>query len=425
MSGGTAPGRPGLSRARGRSAGEGGGRSGVAVGCLVGIVLLVILVLAAVLFLGPLARSTAIGLARDNPQALRLPFVATLVEEELGAALVTPAGTSGPVVLTIEPGTRVAGIAAIAAEAGLVPDPLVLTWQIVRLGLEGRMQSGTFTIPAGIAPAELAERLAGPPDPPPARVTLAFRPALRLEQMAAYLATVEELELDVKDFLALVQDPPRELLERHPHLEALPRGASLEGFMGQGTFEVETAISAEALVDLLLDDWAAEMGEDLPARAKAAGLSVYEAVTLASIVEREARVDRERRKIAGVYTNRLNEKLNPTRIMNADPTVIYAADTLALADLSLKEWTRYVFWDLLGRPLAEVAVPDALASFQTYLNPGLPDAPIATPTRASLDAALDPDVRQGFLFFYACPGSETHDFAKTLAQHEANIAGCS
>ena len=69
-------------------------------------------------------------------------------------------------------------------------------------------------------------------------------------------------------------------------------------------------------------------------------------------------------------------------------------------------------------------MPAALASHQTYQNPGLPDWPIATPTRTSIEAALGPAVKKKNLFFYACPGSDTHKFARTIAQHDRNIRNC-
>jgi UPF0755 protein len=69
-------------------------------------------------------------------------------------------------------------------------------------------------------------------------------------------------------------------------------------------------------------------------------------------------------------------------------------------------------------------VPADLASYQTYDNPGLPDGPIATPSLASIQAALNPDTRQHYLFFYACAGAKTHEFAKTLSQHNRNIRSC-
>jgi cell division protein YceG involved in septum cleavage len=138
-------------------------------------------------------------------------------------------------------------------------------------------------------------------------------------------------------------------------------------------------------------------------------------------------VDADRARIAGVYWNRLDPKLNGLTggLMQADPSVVYASDSMALGDLAVNKWPGYLFWDTLGvADLATVNVSGELQSHQTYQNPGLPLWPIATPTRASLEAALDPNTSKDLLFFYACPGSDTHTFARTATQHSRNIARC-
>jgi UPF0755 protein len=184
-------------------------------------------------------------------------------------------------------------------------------------------------------------------------------------------------------------------------------------------------VDPETLVRLLLDDWGAEVGDQLVARARRHPLGLYGVVSLASIVEREAASDRDRDRIAGAYLNRLDRDLNPTLLMDADPTVVYASDTMRLRDLAFREWPSYLFWDTLGvASLADVPVSKDLQSWQTYVNPGLPDGPIATPSAASIAAVLDPDRKDRYLFFYACPGADTHKFAKTYADHVANIARC-
>ena len=163
------------------------------------------------------------------------------------------------------------------------------------------------------------------------------------------------------------------------------------------------------------------------AQARRKGVDFYDALTIASLVEREVKVDGDRRKVAGVYWNRLDERLNGATggLMQADPTVVYATDTMALEDRNLNRWPDYLFWDTLGvADLATVDVSPRLRSHQTYQNPGLPDWPIASPTRKSIEAALDPDRRKDLLFFYACPGSDTHTFARSAAQHARNIAKC-
>ena len=109
------------------------------------------------------------------------------------------------------------------------------------------------------------------------------------------------------------------------------------------------------------------------------------------------------------------------KILNADPTVIYAADTVNLAAAQFDTWQQYVFWTVPEAPLRDVVLPDSLAGYNSYLLPGLPPGPIATPTVASLDAALAPDTAETYIYFLAIPdGSGAHVFAKTKKEHDAN-----
>jgi UPF0755 protein len=140
------------------------------------------------------------------------------------------------------------------------------------------------------------------------------------------------------------------------------------------------------------------------------------------LVERDG--DAERAKVAGVYANRLDPRLNPTLIMNADPTVIYARDTMALDDARFDTWQEFFFWAAMKDSLGEFVVPPELQSYQTYQDPGLPDSPIATPAKASIRAALEPDTSNDILFFNACPGAKRHTFARTLEQQQRNLARC-
>jgi UPF0755 protein len=152
------------------------------------------------------------------------------------------------------------------------------------------------------------------------------------------------------------------------------------------------------------------------------GLTFYQVMELASIVEREAVLDDERPLIAGVYQNRIDgiEGVT-THLLNADPTVFYAIDTVALEGLDFDDWQRYSFWKPPGVPLADVALPEALQGFQTYQTPGLIPWPICTPSLPSIDAALEPDAADQYIYFLAIPdGGGAHAFAKTKAEHDEN-----
>ena len=198
----------------------------------------------------------------------------------------------------------------------------------------------------------------------------------------------------------------------------LPKGASLEGYLWADTYRVLADTSAEELIVMILNRFREVVGEERMTVPEARGLTFHQVVTLASVVEQEVIVADEAPLVAGVYQNRLAKKM----LLQADPTLHYATDTLALAKLPVADWVSYVFWKPLEATYAEVKFPKALRGFQTYQNVGLIPGPICTPSLAALDAALEPDTKTGYLYFVArTDGSKAHAFAKTYAEHLANL----
>ena len=414
-----------LRRARQRDA-----NSGAWKGLLFVVVLLIGLVIGGWIVARPVIGPAVTGLFEQNPGILHMPIVADLLRAELGDRLGKPASSEATEVkFVIDPGQTVDEIQENLVDAGLLTDPLAFKYLIMSDRVDQLLEAGTYTMDTGMSPQAVVTRLAADPDPPTPVVNLALRPGLRIEQIAAYLqAQTEETELslDPKEFLDLATDPRPELFDEFPFLRQVSEGNSLEGFLAGGVYPVPMDINADEFLHLLLQEWEEDSG-DLVAQARKKGIDFYDALTVASLVEREVKVDSDRAKVAGVYWNRLDPKLNGATggLMQADPTVVYATDSMALDELATGKWPNYLFWDTLGvADLATVNVSPELQSHQTYQQPGLPDWPIATPTRASIEAALDPDTRKDFLFFYACPGSDTHTFAKTAAQHSRNIAQC-
>ena len=173
---------------------------------------------------------------------------------------------------------------------------------------------------------------------------------------------------------------------------------------------------------MMLDAFYQRVGADRLAVAKSRGLTFHEVLTLASIVEQEAQQDEERPLIAGVYQNRLNPKKWPTGLLQSDPTIFYVNDTLQLETLTFADWTQYVFWAAAQRAQLPVPLPADLAGYNTYTSKGLPPGPICSPALASIDAALAPNTKTGYLFFIAKgDGSGTSAFAKTQAEHDQNV----
>ena len=141
---------------------------------------------------------------------------------------------------------------------------------------------------------------------------------------------------------------------------------------------------------MMLDTFIDRVGEDRLKVPEKRGLTFYQILTLASIVEREAVLDDEKAKIAGVYQNRIDRKPQvKTGLLEADPTVIYAVDTNKLDGYS-EDWEKYVFWTVPDGGMRDQPLPEALDAYNTYKHRGLPPGPIAAPTVASIDAALKP-----------------------------------
>ena len=400
--------------------------------------LMVILVVALVivaggLFLGiPALRSFAAGMAEGNTSAINYPFVGGLVRDELGASLTTPAGTDATAVpITVASGETVKQIGADLANNKLIARPLVFQYLVASQGAADKIQVGLFNLNQTMTPQQIVDRLQKTPDPKNPLVAVALRAGLRLEQIAAELQTLD-LTMNSKDWYDEAISPPDQLRSDYPWLSELPAGRSLEGFLGLGVvYSVPKDATADQFMRMLLDQWAKTVGQDVIDQANKGKMSFYQILTLASIVERETGLDTEKPQIAGVYVNRLKGLLDNIKLLDSDPTVVYAKDSMKLKDVKFGDWATYAFWNLDGiSSMQAFPVSDDLKGYQTYQNVGLPPGPIDSPGLASIQAAISPDTSGGYVFFYACPPTQSdttqpkHKFATTLAQQQKNIAKC-
>ena len=189
-------------------------------------------------------------------------------------------------------------------------------------------------------------------------------------------------------------------------LETLQPYPGLEGFLFPATYGFSRNALPHQRVQQLVNAFDERYREHiLPLLPQAEGRSLYEIVTLASIIEREARVPEERPLIASVFVNRLELGLP----LQADPTVQYALGGDPANVRQFGYWKRE-----LSLTDLEVDSP-----YNTYRNPGLPPGPIANPGLDSLLAAADP-ADTNYLFFVARPDG-SHVFAETLEEHRQNV----
>ena len=379
----------------------------------------------------PLVRAAVVPWAEGNSSALKIPFVEDLVREDLGAALTTPAGTDpSNVTFVVDTGDTPATLAPRLAEAGLVKSERAFLFEARQHDLVSKLVAGQFALAGNLTPAGVVNGLVNN-RVVVSTVEVTFREGLRIEQMTAKLATVTGTAVDPAAFYELAMHPPAELLGDFPWIlpaDVHPKGASLEGFLYPATYALrvgdEQATTAEDLVRMMLKAFYDRVGQDRIDVPEKRGLTFYQVLTLASIVEREAVLDKERALIAGVYQNRLDPKKFPLGLLQSDPTIFYVHDSLKLAAMDRAAWTKYVFWDALpdGYKLPK-PLPDELAGFNTYTSKGLPPGPICSPSVESIDAALVPNTKAGYLYFIAKgDGTDSSAFAKTLAEHERNVA---
>ena len=181
----------------------------------------------------------------------------------------------------------------------------------------------------------------------------------------------------------------------------LTRGVSdLEGFLFPDTYVVTRTTSARQIVDRMVANFRQHFTPEIQRRAEALGLTTRQAVTLASIVQRESSVKSEGPVIAGVYLNRLRRGMR----LQADPTVVYALKRDG-------KWTA-----TLHRSDYDYESP-----YNTYLHEGLPPGPICSPGADALRAAVNP-AHMAYLYFVADPTNGGHTFSATFEDHLVAIA---
>jgi UPF0755 protein len=345
------------------------------------------------------------------------------------------------VTVDIQQGASETAIGQLLHEQGLISSEIAFQYAIINAEREGTIAFGTFDLSPTLRPSEIVAALQGVEFGPTTTVTL--REGLRLEEVVATFSA-SEMTMNMEEFAALLQAPPADLLNQFDFFADLPAGRSLEGYILPETLEYQISgesATPRAVVERLLGEFGSALTQEIRDGIAAKGLSLDEAVIIASIVEREAVVDEERPLIAAVYMNRFLDPDNgqTAGLLNADPTLQYGLVTGEVrpighpllagtegSTLPVDEWGAVEWWPQLQVGGGEVALEEYLLGFQTYTQAGLPPMPIAAPRIGSLQAVADAPVDDGYLFFVAgCPDGTrdgSHYFSRTLDEHNANIA---
>jgi UPF0755 protein len=316
-------------------------------------------------------------------------------------ALNTPAGTNPiPVLFVVEPGQNASTIADNLLAVGVIDNPTLFLRYVRYYGLDLQLEAGTFELAATQTIPEIALALT---DATQEEIEIRLTEGWRREQMAAEIDSRADIPFSGADFMALT-DPGAAVPPELGLSAELPAGAPLEGFLFPDTYRLSKDATATDLVTRMLATFDERVTAQMRADAITQGLSLYEVVTLASIVEREAVVAEERPTIASVYLNRLAIDMR----LEADPTVQYAMGYQPQSG----EW-----WNL---GLTQDDYTSVLSPYNTYLNDGLPPGPIASPSLSAIQAVIYPAQTHFYFFRAACDGSGRHTFAATFEEHVAN-----
>lgn len=324
---------------------------------------------------------------RMIPILLILVVLAGYLELRAQLAPVDQDRAEQQVTLEVPRNATTAQIAGLLEQEGLVRSAMVFRLYARYRGVDGQFKPGTYVLNPAMSPDAITAELVRGPDE---IIRITIPEGYTVAQIAGLLD--EKGIAEQEEFLGLTDGE-----WDYPYLKEIPADHNrLEGYLFPDTYHLGPESGPDKLIRMMLDRFNSVIEENnYVERAAERGLTLHEAVTFASMVEREARVAGERALIAGVIYNRLEMGM-PLQI---DATIQYVLDQ-----------PREV---LLYKDL-EVDSP-----YNTYKHTGLPPGPIACPGWPSLQAVIEPEDTD-YLYYVAKPDG-SHAFARTLDEHNRNI----
>lgn len=320
--------------------------------------------------------------------ALGSLVVGGLIAGALWRYYVTPeirVAAGRPVQIRIETGATTRDIASTLLKAGVIANTNGFVLRSRVTGADGRLQPGVYDLKTGMPDAEVIEVLRT--GPAIRYVTVTIPEGFRVDQIADRLE--KEAGIPREEFLSLAQKGAKRFADTHPYLAGAYKG-SLEGYLFPKTYQLHENMTAEQVVELMLEQFDRETaGLDYSAAEKR-GLDVAEVVVIASMIERESKLDEERPLVSSVIYNRLRKGMR----LKIDATIEYV-----LRDKRL----RLTNADLYTK-----------TPYNTYLHEGLPPGPISNPGLKSLQAATAP-ADTGFIYYVLTGKDGSHTFTTNLA----------
>ena len=316
-------------------------------------------------------------------------------------------GPHGPDVdYTLPAGRTASDIGSDLQRLGVIRSGRQFELLVTLMGVQNKLSAGDYTLAKNSAAANVVSQMTVKDSVAVLKVT--FPEGKRVEEMATIASKAGfGTATEFLDAVNAAPVPP-EIAAMLPPEGTVP-GYRLQGFLFPDTYILPVGSTPADLVHLMLTTFLKRFTPDLQAQAATHGLTPYQAVTLAAIVEREAVLESERPHIAGVFYNRIAAG----DLIGADPTVQFA---VALDPASVE---KFGYWK------TELTVDDLKnpSPYNTRLVAGLPPGPITNPGLASLQAVAQPTKTQDYYFVADAKKADgSHVFAVTPEQHQANIA---
>lgn len=299
----------------------------------------------------------------------------------------SPIGTShAGVLVEIPAGSTTADVSTILINKRLTRNKLAFALYARWHKYDGLLKSGTYNLSPDMSVPVILQKIT---NGDVVTYTFTIPEGYNTKQIADLLA--KKKLINRSRFMDLVANGNF----NYDFLKGAPTGERrLEGFLFPATYKIPHGTKEVEIIDMMLKRFQKELTPEFLNQAKFLNMSVKEIVTLASIVEREAKTADDRPKVSAVFHNRLQKKMK----LESCATVQYIIGDPNKKILSYKD----------------IAID---SPYNTYKNTGLPIAPIASPGLAALLAALNP-AKVSYLYFVAKPDG-SNEFTKTLAEHEA------
>jgi UPF0755 protein len=298
-----------------------------------------------------------------------------------------------PVEILINSGETADQVSKKLFDEKIIPNANVFALYLKYSGLDVHIRAGKYEIDPGKNSIEISKIIC---DLDSDIVKFIILPGLRVEEIAALLPT-SGLNIEPGEFLHFVKNPPPQFLR-----EEMAGVNSLEGFLFPSEYYFARKTNVSEFVQTLVNHFFNNITPAIIEGINAKGLSLYEGVVLASIIQREKIVEEDSPIIASVFYNRLASRM----MLNSDATIQYA-----VGDQRVGWWKNSLV-------MQDFQIP---SGYNTYLNFGLPPAAICNPDLNSLNAAAFP-AKTGFYYFQAkCDHSGKHNFYVTFEEQKSNI----